>query len=251
MTVAVATGTAVVGGTDVAISPGNVTIGAAHATNKRFDLVTVNASGTKAVTAGTAAASPLPPAAPAGTVVLAKVFVPAAVTAITSSHIQDMRVLLRDPAGSAGTSIWTTIVKSADESVTSSATLQPDNHLTFSASANSVYLIEVAAVYLSTVSNTGNFQAAFGLPTSATVRGKVACYAQNTDTYGETSGDLTNAALGPARAMIERRIFRMYDAHILVLSSAGVVAFQWAQLTSSANPTTVKQGSLLRYRRLI
>lgn len=100
MTVAVAAGTVRVGQTVVDVTAGNATITTAHATNPRFDLVVVNNSGTKSVTAGTAAASPVFPAIPANSVVLAAVYVPANDTAIASNQIVDKRVLVNN-------TVWT------------------------------------------------------------------------------------------------------------------------------------------------
>lgn len=97
MTVAVASGVVKVGATVVSVSSGNVTIPTAHATNPRFDLVVVSDTGTKSVTAGTAAAAPVFPAIPASSVVLASVYVPANDTAIQSNQITDKRVLLGNP----------------------------------------------------------------------------------------------------------------------------------------------------------
>ena len=93
MTVAVAIGAVKVGTTVVGVTSGNVTITTAHATNPRFDLVTVNNSGTKSVTAGTAASAPVFPAIPASSVVLCAVYVPANDTTIASNQIIDKRVL--------------------------------------------------------------------------------------------------------------------------------------------------------------
>lgn len=94
MTVAVASGTVVIAGAEVAVAAGNVTVTTAHATNPRIDLVVVNNSGTKSVTAGTAAATPLPPDIPSTSVVLAFVYVPANDTAIETAQIADKRVIL-------------------------------------------------------------------------------------------------------------------------------------------------------------
>lgn len=94
MTLAVASGTVKVGATVVGVTAGNVTITTAHATNPRFDLVVVNDSGTKSVTAGTAAAAPVFPAIPASSVVLAAVYVPANDTTMASNQIVDKRMLL-------------------------------------------------------------------------------------------------------------------------------------------------------------
>ncbi len=94
MTVAVAVGVVQVDGVNVAVTAGNVTIGTADGTNPRFDLITVNNSGTKACTAGTAAASPVFPAIPANSLVLAAVYVPASDTTIASNQIVDKRVVV-------------------------------------------------------------------------------------------------------------------------------------------------------------
>ena len=94
MTVAVASGTVIVSGTEAAVSSGNVTITAADGSNPRFDLVCASSSGTKSAVAGTAAANPVFPD-PAGKVVLASVYVPAADTTINSNQITDKRVLIK------------------------------------------------------------------------------------------------------------------------------------------------------------
>lgn len=94
MTVAVASGNIKVGSVVVAVASGNVTIGTADATNPRFDLITVNNSGTKACTAGTAAAQPVFPAIPASSVVLAAVYIPASDTTIATNQITDKRAML-------------------------------------------------------------------------------------------------------------------------------------------------------------
>lgn len=97
LNVTIAAGVVIIGGKEVAVSGGNVTIGTAHATLNRYDLITVNSSGTKAVTAGTAASNPVFPAVPAGSVCLYAVWVPATDTAITSGQLVDKRVtIVRD-----------------------------------------------------------------------------------------------------------------------------------------------------------
>lgn len=71
-----------------------VSITTADGSNPRLDLVVVNDSGVVSVTAGTAAASPVFPAIPADSVVLAAVHVPASDTTIAANQIVDKRVLL-------------------------------------------------------------------------------------------------------------------------------------------------------------
>lgn len=117
MTVAVAAGYVAIGGALAAVSSGNVTIGAADATNPRIDLITVNNSGTKACTAGTAAASPVFPAVPASSVAIAAVYVPATDTTIASNQITDKRVFVP------GTGIGARVYNNTTQGITGSASV--------------------------------------------------------------------------------------------------------------------------------
>lgn len=94
MTVAVASGTVIADATIASVSSGNVTISAADSTNPRFDLITVNSSGTKAVVAGTAASNAVFPSPASTVIVLAAIYVPAAATTITTGQIVDKRVFI-------------------------------------------------------------------------------------------------------------------------------------------------------------
>lgn len=93
MTVAVASGTAKVGGTNVTVSAGNVTI-TADGSNPRYVLIEVDSAGAKSANAGTAAANPTKPTPSSTKTVLAEVYVPAGDTAIGAAQIVDKRVLL-------------------------------------------------------------------------------------------------------------------------------------------------------------
>lgn len=102
MTVAVAAGIVRVGVVTAEVASGNLTIGAADATNPRFDLITVNNAGTKAVTAGTPAPSPVFPEIPANSIAVASVYVPANETTIPTNHIYDKRCVVFIPGLSMG-----------------------------------------------------------------------------------------------------------------------------------------------------
>ena len=93
MTPSVAKGAVLSNGTLFPVTAGTVTIGAAHATLPRLDLIVVDSTGTKQVRAGTAAASPKPPVRTANDVVLAVVYVPATDTVIATSQCIDLRVM--------------------------------------------------------------------------------------------------------------------------------------------------------------
>lgn len=95
MTVAIAAGTIrIASGAQVAVASGNGTIGTADGSNPRIDLVSASDTGTKTVTAGTAAANPKAPALPAGHIGLALVYIPASDTTIATDQITDKRVML-------------------------------------------------------------------------------------------------------------------------------------------------------------
>lgn len=87
----VAGGRAVINGITRYYKAGTVTVGAAHATLPRIDLVVANENGTLSVTAGTAASTPVAPATPANSVALAQVSVVALDTTLAGSDLTDVR----------------------------------------------------------------------------------------------------------------------------------------------------------------
>ncbi len=96
MEVDVAAGEVLIAGASTTVSAQpDRTIATADGTNPRFDLVTINSSGTVVVTTGTPAVQPVSPDMPDATSVpLAYVYVPASDTTITDNQIHDKRVLL-------------------------------------------------------------------------------------------------------------------------------------------------------------
>jgi len=73
------------------VAAATVTVGAAHASLNRIDLIVIDSAGAKQVRAGTAAASPGPPAITAGDVVLYAAWVPAAATVLAAGNFVDLR----------------------------------------------------------------------------------------------------------------------------------------------------------------
>lgn len=107
-TVAVASGTAIVAGVEVAVAGGNVNVlsgtggQAADSSNPRFTLITVDAAGVLGAVHGTAQAAPVFPDHPTGggaptVAVLASIFVPQSVTTVLSTYIQPKRLILYSP----------------------------------------------------------------------------------------------------------------------------------------------------------
>jgi hypothetical protein len=99
----ISAGTAIINGARVVLASGTCTTHAtADSCNPRFDLVTFTCGGAVARVAGTAAARPVFPAVPAGSAVLATVYIPAGDTAIAANQITDKRVNVENIAA-AGT----------------------------------------------------------------------------------------------------------------------------------------------------
>lgn len=92
MTIAIAKGSVLSNGILYAVAGANATIGTADATNPRIDLIVITSAGAIAVRAGTAAATPKPPARTTNDVLVAAIFVPANDTNIATNQIVDLRV---------------------------------------------------------------------------------------------------------------------------------------------------------------
>ena len=103
----VASGVVVLDGKPISVSQQlNKSVSAADGTNPRFDLISVNSSGTVVVTKGTAAAQPVAPAIPASSVPLAFLYVPANDNTHVNTQITDKRVFL------SSTGVWYTFAAS-------------------------------------------------------------------------------------------------------------------------------------------
>lgn len=97
-TVSITAGSVQINGEVIAVSAGSVTLDAGS-TFDRYDLVSVNASGSKIVTKG--ATKRKCPTQPADTCLLAIVFVPAGATVVTSGNVYDARLLSQNLAAAA------------------------------------------------------------------------------------------------------------------------------------------------------
>lgn len=87
---------------DAVSASGSATVGTAHATLPRYDLVVVDSTGVVSILAGTAASAPVFPTLDTSLyVLLAAVYVPAAVTTLSSANLVDKRMLLNGQPGAA------------------------------------------------------------------------------------------------------------------------------------------------------
>jgi hypothetical protein len=142
-----------------------------------------------------------------------------------------------DPAG------WTTIVKSANQDVTNSATLVTDTDLQFSVVAGGHYMIEINIV-ISSSSTSGDYKNAFnvsagtmlgaGFMLGSTITGVV-----QTNLYtSNTVATSTTVSLGTQVANID------------LLSSTKIIYSFFASANATAQTARTWKGSILKYKRI-
>lgn len=149
-----------------------------------------------------------------------------------------------------GPAIGRTIAKrkTADESVTSSTTLQDDDHLTFAIAANEEWCVSYEATIGQNIS-VSLFKIALTVPSGATFRGTGAVLgdggqvAAGTGT-GSGTAFLTSVSFGSSFGYLKMK------AWILNGATPGSVTLQWAQGASSGTALTFFKGSFLQATRV-
>lgn len=161
-------------------------------------------------------------------------------------------------AGTAGTDLVTkaqldaagaptTKIKTADESVASSAVLQDDDHLFAPLAANKTYAFEANLAVVS--ATTPDYKLAFTVPAGATLRWHAfsahdtASLPGNPLEYGVVTASGTPLTITVRTT--ETRIVRVVGS-VVTAGTAGNLQLQWAQDSANATPATVKAGSFLR-----
>lgn len=163
-----------------------------------------------------------------------------------SAHFMDGTGAWSAPSAS----VWdATVTKSADESVTSSTTLQDDDELQFSVLGTKMYRFEAFIAYNEpAASGTPDFDCNFAVSTgSFTFLERANIYQGSTgaatlDSSKESGPTTTSGSAGTMRAVLILGWF--------VASADCTVKFQWAQHISSTNTVTVKAGSYIRYQKV-
>lgn len=140
--------------------------------------------------------------------------------------------------------------KTADEPVTSSTTLQNDNHLLVSVAANAEYEIIVRLAVNGGAS--GDFKMAWTVPSGTTGQrfssGPAVSSATSTaDTTVRASGltDSFTTEINYGVFSTGQQSFIEEILYVVTAGTAGTVQLQWAQNASSATATTVEAGSYM------
>lgn len=139
---------------------------------------------------------------------------------------------------------WTTVLKTADESVTNSIALQNDDELFFTTINGGAYRVELALVYASPVGGTAP-DIKFASGEDANTRGTWMTTGNSTGDAGQTSGNQHNQSTTVSFGTATQN--RVVWASGVYYAGGGTFRILWAQNTANANPTIVRAGSYLRY----
>jgi len=146
------------------------------------------------------------------------------------------------------------VLKSADESVNLSTTLQNDNDLAYTVAATGTYVFDLHLYATSAANAAGDLIYGFSFPTGTlhfAQTGPNNLLASGSNETGEwiarlsaTSGT-TSTPVGLSTSMIGIHVHG-----ILIATATGTLQLMWAQNTSNANNSTVKAGSHMIVRQV-
>ena len=147
------------------------------------------------------------------------------------------------------------IRKSASETVTNSATLQNDDHFTFSIAANEIWAVSLY-VHISTLNASADFRFSFTLPASASMlaMGMMTRFADS-GTFQGMGASHVNVGTTPGTAILLNTTATdayFLEVHAILRNSAtsGNATFQWAQGSAHASNLTLAADSFM-LRRLL
>lgn len=142
--------------------------------------------------------------------------------------------------------------KTANESVTSSTTLQNDDQLVLAVAANTTYVLDMMLIYSG--AEAGDLQLNWTVPTGATMDyrwdGPPTSITGTSD--GDTRYGALNAPPGTSTAIgaTAGNLIAFGRGLLVVGGTAGNVQLQWAQSSSSGTATTIKSNSYMRLTKV-
>lgn len=139
--------------------------------------------------------------------------------------------------------------KTADETVTSTTTLQDDDHLFVSVAANAVYhaIIVVREVSQTAAAFKCGFTGPAGYSFAGNALGEGVSAASLGDVLSVEAVSGTNMAFG---GIPGNNLPLTIQGLVITAGTAGTFRFQWAQNTSNAGGTTVKANSFMLLRQV-
>lgn len=162
-------------------------------------------------------------------------------------------------ATAGGGSGFTVVGKTADESLSSSTTLQDDNHLTFAVDASSTYAFRIRLIWYCPDTD-GGVKVGFSVPSGASGgfiqtmdSGSPPLTGTGANVDGSSSYSLEKAALSGtifSKSYSGSRIFDLVG-YINTSGTSGNLQMQWAQYASKASATYVYKGSYIEYIKIV
>jgi hypothetical protein len=138
--------------------------------------------------------------------------------------------------------------KSADESVTSSTTLQNDNDLSFAIAASEIFAV-MFVLFVDDASNgSADLKVGFSVPASCTVKWSIDGYNNASNSW---NSEVTTEASSANTELLSPQLRVVVHALVVNSTNAGTVQLQWAQKTSNGSAVTVRAGSHLIANKLI
>lgn len=142
-------------------------------------------------------------------------------------------------------------VKTADESVASSTTLQDDDHLLVALEAGT-YVLDGWLLVVSGGGQTGDWSGAFTF--SGTATGAVGALGAELDMSGQSATLMRNlsqtALTDPLRAGVNAANGNILLRGTVVVTAPGTLRLRWAQFVSTTDATIVRSGSWIRCERV-
>lgn len=138
------------------------------------------------------------------------------------------------------------IYKTADESVTSSTTLQNDDHLFVAVAANATYAIDCWLNFLA--NSPPDIKADWTIPAGATMNW--AALGTGTANYSDHDASIVShnvARGGKGNPGVPQSMNAR--GYLITGGTAGTLQLRWAQNTSNASATVLRAGSWIRLQR--
>jgi len=137
------------------------------------------------------------------------------------------------------------IIKSADESRTSSGSYLDDSEMTLTVEANTKYYIKVIVI-ATAVNNVGRIKYRLSGPAGAT--SKTSNSALNAQTANVANEIIGGSGWTHSSGDATERMTSI-EGTIIISSTAGSITVQWAQAASDAGATVMKAGAILELRK--
>lgn len=141
------------------------------------------------------------------------------------------------------------VVKTADETLASNVTVQPDDDLYLPVEANATYLFS-GWVWYTAASTTPDIRINFAVPSGAQMfRSAFGQINGATGVSGILDTAVLTAASADGRGAYTTPLSTNYAGYLITSSTAGTFQLQWAQVATSTDVVTLKAGSWIQLTR--